>query len=181
MIALMWGVEILDALDNHGLDGDGITPRTLPGLLGILLAPFLHASFGHLIANTVPLALMGIPIALGGLARLLEVTTIVALASGLGVWLVASGSTTTIGASGLVFGYAGYLVGRGFLHGHLGSVALGALVVVAFGGALLSGLVPHAGVSWQAHLFGGLGGVIAAARARETRGRPAARQRTASS
>lgn len=162
MVAVMWLVEIVDALDNHALDGDGIAPRMLSGLAGILFAPFLHASFGHLIGNTVPLLLLGLPIAIGGLARVLEVTVIVAVVSGLGVWLVAPSSTITIGASGLVFGYASYLVGRGFFNRRAGQLAIGVLVAAAFGGALLSGLVPHSGISWQGHLFGAIGGLLAA-------------------
>lgn len=158
----MWVVEVIDSLDHHHLDGDGIVPRRVSGLPGILFAPFLHASFGHLLANTVPFVVLGLTIALGGVARVLAVTAIVALVSGLGAWLVSPSSSVTIGASGVVFGFATYLLARGVFNRHVGQIAIGAVVGVIFGGALLWGLVPHSGISWQDHLFGAIGGVLAA-------------------
>jgi membrane associated rhomboid family serine protease len=162
MVALMWVVEVIDSLDHHRLDGDGIVPRSASGLPGILFAPFLHASFGHLVANTVPFVLLGLTIALGGVARVLAVTVIVTLVSGLGTWLVSPSSSVTIGASGVVFGFATYLLARGVFNRRLGQIAIGAVVGVIFGGALLWGLIPHSGISWQDHLFGAVGGVLAA-------------------
>jgi membrane associated rhomboid family serine protease len=158
----MWFVEIVNAIDGQRLDGDGIHPRTLGGLPGIVSAPFLHAGFGHLIGNTIPFAVLGLLIALEGARRVIEVTVIVALIGGLGTWLTAAGGTSTIGASGIVFGYAGYLIARGIFTRRILELAIGVVVVVLFGGALLWDLVPQTGVSWQDHLFGGLGGVAAA-------------------
>lgn len=159
MLAVMWAVELVDALDGHRLDAEGIMPRDASGLPGILFAPFLHASFGHLIANTVPFVALGLVIALDGARRLLTVTAVVALISGLGTWLTAAGSSVTLGASGVVFGYATYLAARGVFSRRLGQLAVGVLVGVVFGGVLLWGLVPHGGISWQDHLFGALGGI----------------------
>jgi membrane associated rhomboid family serine protease len=164
MAALMWLVEIIDALDNHRLDGDGIIPRNVSKLPDILFAPFLHASFGHLLANTVPFLVLGLVIALEGAARLLAVTVVVALVSGLGTWLTAPGGTVTVGASGVVFGYAAYLVGRGLFSRRIVELAIGVAVAVVFGGALLWALVPHSGISWEDHLFGAVGGLLAARR-----------------
>jgi membrane associated rhomboid family serine protease len=162
LVALMWVIEVIDSLDHHRLDGDGIVPRQISGLPGILFAPFLHASFGHLLGNTVPFLVLGLTIALGGVARVLAVTVIVTLVSGLGTWLVSPGSSVTIGASGVVFGFATYLLARGVFNRSVGQIAIGAVVGVIFGGALLWSLIPHSGVSWQDHLFGAIGGVLAA-------------------
>lgn len=175
LVAIMWGVEVVNLLDSYRLDSDGIVPRSVSHLDGILLAPFLHASLSHIVGNTIPFVILGFAVALAGARRLLEVTLLVAVVSGLGVWLTAPAHTDTVGASGVIFGYATYLITRGLFNRHLGEVALGVAVAVLFGGALLSDLVPHAGVSWQAHLFGGIGGVLAAyAFARPARERPRA-------
>jgi membrane associated rhomboid family serine protease len=163
LVAIMWAVELVNVLDSYRLDRDGIVPRNVSHLDGVLFAPFLHASFSHLLGNTIPFVILGFVIALAGAGRLLLVSLIVALVSGLGVWLTASGGTVTVGASGVVFGYATYLISRGLFDRRIGEVALGVLVGLLFGGALLSDLIPHSGISWQAHLFGGIGGVIAAA------------------
>jgi len=163
LAAIMWAVEVVNALDSYRLDRDGIVPRSVAHLDGIVFAPFLHASFSHLLANTVPFLILGLAIALAGAGQLLRVTAIVALASGLGTWLIAPGGTVTVGASGVVFGYATYLITRGIFDRRILEIALGVVVAVLFGGVLVYDLIPHSGISWQAHLFGGIGGVIAAA------------------
>jgi membrane associated rhomboid family serine protease len=162
MAALMWVVEIVDSVADHRLDRYGIEPRDTDGLVGIFAAPFLHAGFGHLAANTVPFVVMGLVIAFKGALRVLAVTAIVALASGLGTWLVAPAATLHIGASGVVFGYATYLLARGFFNRDLLELAIGIAVGAIWGTALLGGLLPEDGISWQGHLFGAIGGVIAA-------------------
>ena len=118
--------------------------------------------FGHLVSNTVPFAVMGAAIALGGLVRVALVTLVVALVSGFGTWLIAPSNSVHLGASGVVFGYATYLVARGLLSRRLTELAVGAFVVVVWGIGLLQGLLPQERISWQAHLFGAIGGVIAA-------------------
>jgi membrane associated rhomboid family serine protease len=163
LVAIMWAVEIVNALDSYRLDSDGIVPRSFSHLYGIVFAPFLHGSFSHLLSNTVPFVILGFAIALAGAGRLLRVSLIVALVSGLGTWLIAPGGTVTVGASGVVFGYATYLISRGLFDRRILELALGVVVAVLFGGALVYDLIPHSGISWQAHLFGGIGGVIAAA------------------
>jgi membrane associated rhomboid family serine protease len=163
LVAIMWAVELVNVLDGYRLDRDGIVPRTVSHLDGVLFAPFLHASFSHLLGNTVPFVILGFAIALTGVRRLLLVSLIAALVSGLGTWLTAPGGTVTVGASGVVFGYATYLISRGLFDRRILEIALGILVALLFGGALVSDLLPHSGISWEAHLFGGIGGVIAAA------------------
>jgi len=162
MIAVMWLVEIVNTLDSNGLDSDGIWPRNVGHLWGIFTAPFLHASFAHLISNTIPLVFMGAIVALRGAGRLASVTLTVIVLGGLGTWLIAPASPDTIGASGVVFGYATYLFARGFFDRSVLEVLTGLIVGVIWGGALLTSLVPHPGISWQGHLCGGIAGVIAA-------------------
>jgi membrane associated rhomboid family serine protease len=162
LVAVMWVVEVVNKIDAQRLSADGIYPRTLSGLPGILSAPFLHAGFGHLLGNTVPFVVLGLVIAAAGARRVIEVTAIVILIGGLGTWLTASSGSDTVGASGLVFGYAGFLIARGFFTRSIGALLVGVGVALLFGGALAADLVPQSGISWQDHLFGGLGGVLAA-------------------
>ena len=162
MAVIMWVSEIVDTVVNHRLDGYGIEPRDVDGLTGIIAAPFLHGGFGHLAANTVPFLVMGFVIAFKGAARVAAVTAIVALVSGIGTWLVAPSNTLHIGASGVVFGYATYLIARGWFNRRVAEIAIGAAVALLWGGVLLAGIEPQDGISWQGHLFGAVGGVVAA-------------------
>ena len=157
IVAIMWLVEIVNALDSQRLDGDGIYPRSVGHLWGIFTAPFLHVGFPHLIDNTIPLVVMGAIIALRGAARLAILTLIVIVIGGLGTWLIGPSHSVTVGASGLVFGYASYLLARGFFDHSRLELLIGAVVAVIWGGALLSSLVPHYGVSWQGHVSGAIG------------------------
>jgi membrane associated rhomboid family serine protease len=176
MVALMWGLEIVDQAANAGLDQYGIEPREPDGIAGIVWAPLLHGGFDHLLSNTIPFVAMGFAIALAGAARVLAVTLIVMLVGGVGTWLVAPENTVHIGASGVVFGYATYLLVRGFYNRSPLELFIGLVVGVLWGSVLLGGLVPREGISWQGHLFGAVGGVVAArvlARGRERdRGAP---------
>jgi membrane associated rhomboid family serine protease len=174
LIALMWVSEIVDTILDHRLDQYGIEPRDADGLSGIVAAPFLHANFGHLIGNTIPFAVLGFVIALGGAARVALVTIISAFISGAGTWLIAPEHTLHIGASGVVFGYASYLLSRGLFTRDLVQLLTGAVVAVVWGAALLNGLEPHEGISWQGHLFGAIGGVVAARILSDREERPAA-------
>lgn len=175
MAALMWIVEVIDQIAGGALERYGIEPHRIDGLVGIATAPFLHAGFAHLIGNTIPFLVLGATIALSGLMRVLATTAIVAVVGGLGTWLVASSGSDHIGASGLVFGYATYLIARGFfsrskLHGAIGVAVLG-----FYGGSLLLAAFPADGISWQGHIFGGVGGVVAARVLERRRGRASER------
>jgi len=162
IVAMMWIVEVINTADSNGLDRDGIYARSFSHLWGIVTAPFIHVSFQHLISNTIPFVFMGLIIALRGAARLALVTAIVILLGGLGTWLVSTGGVSTVGASGVVFGYATYLLVRGFFNRSLLELLTGAVVGVVWGGALLASVVPHYGISWQGHVSGAVGGVVAA-------------------
>jgi membrane associated rhomboid family serine protease len=162
IVGLMWLSEVIDTALHGRLDQYGIIAREPDGLFGIITAPFLHLGFGHLISNTLPLVTLGAIIAISGALRLFSVTAIVTTIGGLGTWLISPPHTITIGASGLVFGYAAYLIARGIFNRRLGQVAIGVIVVVVWGSALFGGLLPQDGISWQGHLFGGIAGIFAA-------------------
>lgn len=167
-IVLIWGVELVDKFTSYELDAWGIHPRSLWGLAGIPLSPLLHGGFGHLIANTIPLFVLGIIIGIRGLRNLFDVTVIIALVGGAGVWLIGSNGTPVapkvhIGASGIVFGYFGFLIARGLFDKSVRSLLVGILVLFLYGG-LIWGVLPDPGsnVSWEAHLCGLLAGALAA-------------------
>lgn len=162
-VALMWAIEIIDIFVLQGrLDRFGIRPYSIPGLWGILFAPFLHGGFSHLIANTVPFITLGWLVMLQETSDFFIVTAIAMVVGGLGTWLTGSPGSIHIGASGVVFGYLGFLLFRGYFLRNVPSIAV-SLVVGLFYGGLIWGVLPiQAGVSWQGHLFGFIGGAIAA-------------------
>ncbi len=159
----MWLLELADLLFFGGaLDAYGIRPRSADGLDGIVLSPFLHGGLAHLANNSVPFVVFGLLVFLGGLRKFAVTTVLSALISGLGVWLVGAPNTVHIGASGVVFGYLGYLLLRGYFSRSVGAILLSLLLVVLYGGALWGLLPLQTGVSWSAHLFGFLGGTLSA-------------------
>ena len=163
VVVLMWFLEAINSIDHDGLDkAAGIVPREPGHVWAIFTAPFLHVSWTHLIDNTIPFVFMGVIIALWGAARLALVTLIVVVVGGLGTWLIAPAGTDTVGASGIVFGYATYLFARGVFNRSVLEILIGIVVAIVWGGALLASVQPHHGVSWQGHVCGAIGGVIAA-------------------
>jgi membrane associated rhomboid family serine protease len=162
-LAVMWIVEIVDSVVlDDALQGQGITPRTWRGLDGVLWAPFLHGSYGHLISNTVPFLVLGGLVMLRGIRTWVAVTAIVAVVGGLATWVFAR-SATHIGASILIFGYFAFLVIVGFVERSVKGIAIGLVAGLLYGGSLVWGLLPiSSGVSWEGHLFGALAGVVAA-------------------
>lgn len=164
LLALMWVLEFLDFILPGDWDLAGIVPRSSDGLSGVGIGPLMHVGFSHLMANTVPFLILGCLVALDGARRFWAVTGISALAAGLGVWLFAASNTVTVGASGLVFGYLGYLLVAGFRTRRVRDIAISVLIFLIYGSTLI-GTVPWLagpGVSWQAHLFGAIGGGLAA-------------------
>lgn len=162
LLAVMWAAEILDLLPFLHLDRYGIHPRSASGLSGIAFAPFLHAGFSHLILNSLPFIVLGGAVLLSGVHVFWGVTIFVTVAGGFGVWLFAEKFSNHIGASGLIFGYLGFLLSRAVFGKSLPSIAIALAILVGYGG-LLAGVVPaQAGVSWQGHLFGFLAGIGAA-------------------
>lgn len=161
-VALLYAIELVDAGMANRLDQEGVRPRDADGLLGIVFAPLLHGGWGHLAANTVPLLVLGFLILLSGVGHWLEVTAIVWVVGGLGTWLVAPEHTVHIGASVLVFGWLVHLILRGFFTRRGGQILLGLVVLFLYGGALWGVLPSQPGISWQGHLFGAVGGALAA-------------------
>ncbi|WP_109665929.1 rhomboid family intramembrane serine protease [Roseicyclus mahoneyensis] len=161
-VALLWAVQLVNWITGYGLNpAFGLIPRQVSGLDGVIAMPLLHASFAHLMANTPPLLVMGGLLLATTTRALLAVNALVIGLGGGLVWLFAS-SAIHIGASGLVFGWFGFLVARGLVD--RSPVTLGAaLVVGVLYGSLLWGVLPgQAGVSWEAHLFGAVAGAVAA-------------------
>ena len=169
-VVLLWVLEVLDTVSGHALDAYGVQPRTEDGLVGIAAAPLLHFGFDHLVSNTVPVAVLGFLTLATGVARGLVATAIIWVVGGGGVWLFAQPGSTHAGASVLVFGWIVLLVVRGFLNRHTTEILIGVAVFLLYSGALLGVLPGQPGVSWQGHLFGAIGGLLAA-RVLTTRGR----------
>jgi membrane associated rhomboid family serine protease len=161
-VALLYAIELVDTLMDNRLDQEGVQPQDRDGLLGILFAPLLHVGWGHLAANTLPLLLLGFLILLSGVGHWLEVTAIVWVVGGLGTWLVAPPNTVHLGASVLVFGWLVHLILRGFFTRQPRQIVLGLVVLFLYGGVLWGVLPGQAGISWQGHLFGAVGGGLAA-------------------
>jgi membrane associated rhomboid family serine protease len=171
MVLVMWMLELMDIMVfRGGLNRYGVLPRTLIGLRGIVFMPFLHGGLAHLLANTGPFLVLGWLVMVRRTADFVFVTVVVMVVSGLGVWLVGPSHSITIGASGLIFGYFGFLLLRVYFDRQAMSFLL-AVVVFFLYGTILWGVLPQMpGVSWQAHLFGFVGGVFAARSAGRLRG-----------
>jgi membrane associated rhomboid family serine protease len=161
-VAVMWILEIVDIVLGGALNSYGVRPHQLIGLRGIVFAPFLHGGFGHLIANTIPFLVLGWFVMLQETRDFFVVTGITMLVSGLGTWLVGSTNSVHIGASGIIFGYLGFLLLRGYFERNFPSILLSLIVGFLYGGTIWGVLPIQYGVSWQMHLFGFIGGVIAA-------------------
>ncbi|PZG16341.1 rhomboid family intramembrane serine protease [Nonomuraea aridisoli] len=169
MLAVMWVVEIVDFLITPYDTSFGLLDRQFgivgwdgDGLIGIIFAPFLHGGFGHLMANSVPLLILGFLAGLRDVGKFLWATVLIIFIGGLGTWLTTPINVVTVGASGLVFGYFGFILARGLFDRRLLDIAIAVGVGVAYWG-ILAGLLPNQqGISWQGHLFGLIGGVVAA-------------------
>ncbi len=162
LLAIMWVEEAIDFVLHGALNQYGIVPRNVTGLRGIVFAPFLHANFTHLIANTLPFASLAWFVMLRRMRDFVIVSLMVMLIGGLGTWLIGPSYSVHIGASGVIFGYLGFLLARGFFERSWLAILLSLAVAFVYGGALWGVLPGQAGVSWQGHLFGFIGGVLAA-------------------
>ena len=165
-VALFWLLEIVDKIQpwrSFDLFG-GIYPRTWRGLFNIFTAPFLHDGFGHLIANTFPFIILGWLVMVRKVRDFAVVAVIAGLVSGLGIWLFGNSETVHVGISGVVFGFLGYLLFRGYFERSIPAIIL-AVVTLFFYGGMIWGVFPiRYGISWQGHLFGFIGGGGAAYR-----------------
>lgn len=169
-VALLYVIELVDQVTGHSLSRNGIRPWESDGLKGILFSPLLHANWGHLFANTVPALVLGFLVTLTGMSRFVWATATIWILGGLGTWLLGDIDrcpigTNHIGASGLVFGWLGFLLVFGWLTRSVWQIAVSLAVLFYYGG-ILSGAIPVlrgcGGVSWQGHLCGAVAGVLAA-------------------
>ncbi len=163
ILVIMWLLELLDVLFlRQALNGLGVWPRELAGLWGVLLMPFLHGGLPHLAANTLPFLVLGWLVMWRRTADFLAVTLITTLLTGLTLWLFGSSRAVYIGASGLIFGYFGFLLFRGYFERSPQSLLVALLVIFLYGGLVLGVVPQRSGVSWEAHLLGFLSGAICA-------------------
>jgi membrane associated rhomboid family serine protease len=161
-VILIWFIEILDTfMFRRSLDQFGILPRNIIGLRGVLFAPFLHGNFAHVAANTVPFLVLGWFIMLRGAKQFYFVSFMAAFVAGVGTWLFGSPGFH-VGASGVVFGYLGYLIFKGYFERSFTAIGFSFIVAFLYGGVLWGVLPLQRGISWEGHLFGFIGGVIAA-------------------
>ncbi len=175
LVAIFWIIVILNEmfLDralviangcalNRGLNALGIAPHSFTGLRGILFAPFLHGGFYHVAANTVPFIVLGWFVMLRNVSDFYFVSVMSALVGGLGTWLVGRPCTVHVGVSGVIFGYLGYLLFRGYFERSFVAIAISIAIAIAYGG-MIWGVLPTRGyISWEGHLFGFIGGILAA-------------------
>ena len=162
-IAAFWLIEIVDlVVFQGGLDRFGIRPRSTSGLVGIALSPFLHVGFGHLVMNTIPFLVLGWVIMLRETWHFWVVTPFVAIVGGGGVWLIGQSSSVHVGASGVIFGFFGFLLLRGWFERTAGSIIVSVLVFLTYGGMIWGVLPGQPGLSWEGHLCGFGAGVLAA-------------------
>src|SRR5688572_23633417 len=161
-LAVFWIVFVVNMLLGGALFSFGVIPRTAIGLRGILFAPFLHGSLDHIVANSIPFVVLGWMVMLRDEKHFIPVTVAGMLGSGLMAWLLGAPGTVHIGASGVIFGYLGFLMLTGWYTRSFLSILL-SIVVTLVWGSLVLGMLPGApGISWQAHVGGFLGGVLAA-------------------
>ena len=170
-LALIWILQVVNWADHYQLDQEyGILPRNVGRLGDIFTAPLLHASWAHIEGNSAPLFVLGVAAAYRGLLRFLGASVIIAIMSGLFVWFLQSGNSVTIGASGLIFGYFGYVLVRGIVDRHWIDLLVGLLAGAMYYSILQVAIPGTPGISWLGHLGGLTGGLLAAWLLRAPRG-----------
>jgi membrane associated rhomboid family serine protease len=163
VVPVLFAVDLIDQILPADLvAAGGIWPRRVSGLDGILFAPFLHDDFAHLNGNSAALIPLGTFVLAAGTRRFVGVTVVAMLTSGLGVWSTGDPGSPVIGASGVIFGYLGFVLARGAVERSRWNIAVALLIGLLYGWQLVLLLPTDAGISWQGHLFGFAGGVLAA-------------------
>jgi membrane associated rhomboid family serine protease len=161
VLAVLWILQIANWADHYQLTLNyGIRPRDISSLPNVFTAPFLHFSWAHIEGNSGPLFIFGFLAAYRGVKKFAGVTVLVVLTSGLAAWLFEPANTVGAGASGVVFGYFGYIMVRGFFDRHVIDMVIGAIMALCFA-YQFTVLLPQAGIGWQAHIGGLVGGVLA--------------------
>lgn len=166
VVGALFLLKFSEILFRFSLADHGIVPRTVPGLVGILWSPLLHANLGHLLSNAVPLFVFLVLLLRNPRYRPVSTLAFIWIASGLGTWLIGRGDSVHIGASSVIFGLAAFLIAAGFYLREWSSILVGAIVVLFFGG-MFQGVIPSAGpISWEGHLCGAVAGILAASHLR---------------
>jgi len=159
-LAILWIIQLINWADGYHLTyAYGIRPRQLSSLPDILTAPFLHVSWTHIESNSGPLFIFGFLAAYRGVVRFLGLTALVIIVSGLAAWFTGTPGTTGVGASGVVFGYLGYILVRGFFDRHGIDIMIGLVMALCFA-YQFTVLLPHNGIGWQAHIGGLVAGIV---------------------
>ncbi|MBX3165996.1 MAG: rhomboid family intramembrane serine protease [Candidatus Eremiobacteraeota bacterium] len=159
MVALLWCIEGADFLTHGRLDRLGaLHPRTQIGLAQIFSSPFLHGGWQHLLGNTLALIPLGILMLMQ--RAFVPVMLISILVGGLGSWVFSTGAS--LGFSGVLFGFMGFLLARGLYTRRPLAIAISLITFSYFSGIVWQGLIPHEGISWSGHFWGFVGGVVAA-------------------
>ncbi|MEU7334946.1 rhomboid family intramembrane serine protease [Streptomyces sp. NPDC007074] len=162
-LVVVWAVQLANSTGHYALSRDhGVVSGDLGTLPGILSAPFLHWSWAHIESNSGPLFVFGFLAAYRGVVRFLGLSLLVAVTSGLTVWFFERGGVDTVGASGLIFGYFGYVVVRGIFDRHLIDTLIGIVMGASFAYLLTVAVPGTPGVSWLGHLGGLIGGLLGA-------------------
>ncbi len=164
LLAIMWVIETLDStVLGDRLQANGILPRSVDGLDGILWSPFLHAGFPHLISNSIPFVVLSSLALTGGRPRYVKASAIIIVLGGLMVWAFAFGNNENhIGASGWVFGLLGFILAAALREKRPLSIVTAFIAIILYGGIIVASFVPTEGISWEGHLFGFIAGIIAA-------------------
>ena len=168
-VGAMWITFAANAILGGALLQFGIVPRTVHGLIGIVAAPFLHGSLNHLIANTIPFLIFGWLVMLRDRRHFLPVTLYAALGAGLLAWTIGAPNSIHVGASGVIFGYLAFLLLSGWYSRSFTSIVMSLGVAALWGGTVMQVLPGAAGISWQGHLGGFIGGILAARKIRLSR------------
>lgn len=175
VLALLWLVELVNTLSGRALtSAGGIRARDPGSLVDIVFSPFVHGNLEHLAGNALPLFSLGFIAAVPNVRRFLLMNAVVIVVGGFGVWLFSPADSISVGASGLVFGYFGYLLLRGIVDRRPVDVVVSIGVALAYGYLMWHSIgFGVTNISWQGHLSGLVGGMIAAVLLRRPRRRPA--------
>ena len=159
-LAILWIIQLFNAADRYQLTVSyGIQPHDVRSLPYIVTSPFLHVSWTHIESNSGPLFIFGLLAAYRGVVRFLGLTALVIIVSGLAEWFTGPAGTIGAGASGVVFGYLGYILVRGFFDRRGIDIMLGAVLALCVA-YQFTVLVPRAGIGWQAHIGGLVAGIV---------------------
>jgi len=160
-LASFWIIMLIESGTNSNFASYGIMPRTIDGLKGILLSPFIHGSFSHLLSNSLPFFLLFTTLVYFYSKIYGRVLITIYILTGLGVWLIAR-PAFHIGASGVIYGFAGFLIFSGLFRREFKSILIAVIILILYGG-LIWGVFPGKyGISWESHLAGGISGLISA-------------------